>query len=72
LGGSPHPALLAFRWWSACCLIVYGVSANRRSWWRRDGWGTIGYAPVDDAEAFASRISERLPYRFQGGEMAEP
>jgi uronate dehydrogenase len=53
-------------------LIVYGVSANRRSWWRRDGWGTVGYAPVDDAEAFASRVGERVPYRFQGGEMAEP
>ena len=26
-------------------LIVYGISANRRSWWRGDGWEEIGYAP---------------------------
>lgn len=42
-------------------LTVYGVSANRRSWWRRDGWETIGNAPVDDAEAFASRIGDQQP-----------
>jgi len=52
-------------------LIVYGVSANRRSWWRRDGWEEIGYAPLDDAEVFVSQIGEKQPYRFQGGELIE-
>jgi uronate dehydrogenase len=40
---------------------VYGVSANRRSWWRRHGSETIGNAPVGDAEAFASRIGDQQP-----------
>jgi len=53
-------------------LIVYGTSDNRRSWWRRDGWDQIGYAPEDQAERFAERTGETMPYRFQGGEMAEP
>jgi uronate dehydrogenase len=52
-------------------LIVYGTSDNRRSWWRRDGWDRIGYAPEDDAEAFAGGPGE-LSYRFQGGDFAEP
>jgi uronate dehydrogenase len=52
-------------------LVVYGVSANRRSWWRRDGWQQIGYAPVDDAEAFAGVVGEEERHRFQGGEFAE-
>jgi uronate dehydrogenase len=53
-------------------LIVYGTSDNRRSWWRRDGWDRLGYEPQDQAEAFSERTGERMPYRFQGGEMAEP
>lgn len=53
-------------------LVLYGTSANRRSWWRRDGWEKIGYAPVDDAEAYLERVGDRLQYRFQGGDFAEP
>lgn len=53
-------------------LIVFGTSDNRRSWWRRDGWDRIGYAPQDRAEDYAGRTGEKLSYRFQGGEMAEP
>jgi uronate dehydrogenase len=52
-------------------LIVYGVSGNRRSWWRHDGWQQIGYTPLDDAEAFVGQIGEESPYRFQGGELIE-
>jgi uronate dehydrogenase len=43
--------------------IVYGASANTRRWWPADT--EIGFAPVDDAEAFAP-----LPpsaYTRQGG-----
>jgi uronate dehydrogenase len=53
-------------------LTVYGTSDNRRSWWLRDGWDRLGYAPQDQAETFVRRTGERMPYRFQGGEMAEP
>jgi uronate dehydrogenase len=53
-------------------LVVYGVSNNSRSWWRRDGWEKLGYAPVDDAEDHVERIGDNLVYRYQGGEFAEP
>jgi uronate dehydrogenase len=52
-------------------LIVYGVSANRRSLWTRDGWDRLGYAPQDDAEAFAGELGEEPSYRFHGGEFAQ-
>jgi uronate dehydrogenase len=51
-------------------LVVYGVSANRRSWWRRDGWERIGYRPEDDAEAFAAAVPPGPGYQFQGGPFA--
>jgi uronate dehydrogenase len=51
-------------------LVVFGVSNNRRSWWRRDGWDRIGYQPEDDAEAFAGQVGDQQPYRFHGGEFA--
>jgi uronate dehydrogenase len=53
-------------------LIVYGMSDNSRSWWRRSGWDTIGYSPHDDAEKYVDRVGDRLVYRYQGGEFAEP
>ena len=53
-------------------LVVFGISANSRSWWRKDGWDRIGYQPVDDAEAYVDRVGDQLQYRFQGGEFAEP
>jgi uronate dehydrogenase len=37
--------------------VVYGVSANRRSWWAASaGDERIGFRPVDDAEAFADGL----------------
>ncbi|MFF6998936.1 NAD-dependent epimerase/dehydratase family protein [Streptomyces sp. NPDC008313] len=35
---------------------VYGVSANTRRFWDIDAGKALGYTPVDDAEAFASRV----------------
>lgn len=34
--------------------IVYGVSANHRSWWDNPGADRLGYKPVDDAEQYAA------------------
>ena len=53
-----------------CCLdapvlhfeIVYGASANSRSWWDNSAATRLGYAPVDNAEDYADEIlaAERL------------
>lgn len=55
--------------------IVFGVSANTRSWWRDDAAALLGYRPQDDAEAFAAEIEERPPdtlaNRVQGGSFVE-
>jgi uronate dehydrogenase len=51
--------------------IVYGVSANRRSWWSPEPGLRIGYEPQDDAEAFAAEL-EGDPGALQGGEFTDP
>ena len=54
-------------------LIVYGVSNNRDRRWFDTASRTIGYAPQDDAEAFAAEIRARgekpdpIAARFHGG-----
>jgi uronate dehydrogenase len=49
--------------------IVWGVSANRQSWWGDDDAARIGYVPQDDAERFAPLPDPGDPVtrRFQGG-----
>jgi uronate dehydrogenase len=69
-----------------CCLdapavgftVVYGVSANTRSWWRDDAAARLGYNPQDDAEEFAAQVAgaspkapSRLADRLQGGSFVE-
>jgi uronate dehydrogenase len=69
-----------------CCLdassvgfeIVYGVSANTRSWWKDDAAARLGYHPEDNAEEFAGEFEEpslgapsRLAERLQGGSFVE-
>ena len=49
--------------------IVYGASANTRRWWPPDT--EIGFAPQDDAEAFADEL-EGEDYAVQGGPNAAP
>lgn len=39
--------------------LVWGVSANTRSWWSADGGASIGFHPVDDAEPWAPRLLAR-------------
>lgn len=36
--------------------LVWGVSANTRSWWSPAAGAAIGYAPVDDAEPWADAL----------------
>lgn len=52
--------------------VVWGVSANKRSWWNDDDAARIGYAPQDDAQQFAPLPEEGDPVtrRFQGGSFA--
>jgi uronate dehydrogenase len=55
--------------------VVYGVSANTRSWWpRSDDMERIGYEPRDDAEAFAASIpgADGPPLAVQGGAFTDP
>jgi uronate dehydrogenase len=56
-------------------LVLYGISANRRALWGGDeaARAHIGYAPQDDAEAFARELEGRpapggeIAGRFHGG-----
>jgi uronate dehydrogenase len=36
--------------------VLYGVSANQRSWWAAAPGRRLGYEPADDAEAFAAEL----------------
>jgi uronate dehydrogenase len=46
-------------------LAVYGVSANTRGWWDRAA--SLGYEPLDDAEAYAGDVEPDDGIPFQGG-----
>lgn len=52
--------------------VVWGVSANTRSWWGDDDAARIGYAPKDNAERFAPlpETGDTVAQHFQGGGMA--
>ena len=55
--------------------IVYGVSANPRSWYDNARAHALGYAPVHSAERFAEALAGRhgvnpVEERYQGGEFA--
>ncbi|MDO8208922.1 NAD(P)-dependent oxidoreductase [Conexibacter sp. CPCC 206217] len=57
-------------------LVVYGVSANTRAWWRLGPEAeALGYAPRDDAERFAAQLDGPHPDDSdlrQGGIYVEP
>jgi uronate dehydrogenase len=70
------PAATGFR-------LVWGVSANTRSYYSPDGGRAIGYVPVDDAEVFAAEVAGRADdpdevftrewdERFIGGVFSSP
>jgi uronate dehydrogenase len=54
-------------------LVVWGVSANKRSWWDNRGAERLGYQPTQDAEEYAAEVFSRpnpldaLGQRYQGG-----
>lgn len=55
--------------------VVYGASANTRGWWDLAPARELGYAPQDDAEAFAAEVAPARgepPAGPQGGEFAQP
>jgi len=79
---SPRGCLALFR----CCIdapvvgftVVYGVSANSRSWLRDDSAASLGYRPKDSAEEFSAQFEEPPPAarsrpadRLQGGSYVE-
>jgi len=57
--------------------IVYGVSANKRSWWDNANAHRLGYRPQDNAEDYAAEVEKKitgtaLDQRFQGGGFISP
>jgi uronate dehydrogenase len=51
-------------------LVVYGTSANGRSYWDdRDVWRRIGYVPEDSADGILDGMRDGAD-AFQGGELA--
>ena len=49
--------------------IVYGMSANTRSWWSGEAGARLGYHPQDDAEVFAAEVAGvGEAYSHQGGD----
>jgi uronate dehydrogenase len=49
--------------------VLYGVSANTRSWWAAAPGRRLGYEPHDDAERFAAELPGAIEGP-QGGEFA--
>ena len=60
------------------CTILYGVSANDRSWWSNAAASHVAYQPQDNAETFAAKLlaggDRRDPaspaVKYQGGSFA--
>lgn len=60
------------------CAVLYGMSANQRSWWDNPDAERLGYAPIDNAEDYAAEILAVAPPddpadpadRFMGGFIA--
>jgi len=55
--------------------IVYGVSANTRSWWDNSNAHRLGYRPQDNAESHAARLEglrfdDPVAEAMQGGVFA--
>jgi uronate dehydrogenase len=50
--------------------VLYGISANTRAWWDLEPGRALGYAPEDDAEAFATAIEAQPPGQHDDGEAA--
>ncbi|BFG80339.1 NAD(P)-dependent oxidoreductase [Paraburkholderia terrae] len=57
-------------------MVVWGVSANTRSWWDNKGAERLGYQPTQNAETYAAELLagpnplDALGQRYQGGSFA--
>lgn len=56
------------------CLVVWGCSANKETWWRGDDRARIGWQPTESSERFSdvppeSGADDPIARRFQGGAM---
>jgi uronate dehydrogenase len=56
------------------CDVVWGASANSRTWWRDDARGLLGWTPQDSADEFAAAIDavvsqDPIEERYQGGHL---
>jgi uronate dehydrogenase len=57
-------------------IVVWGVSANTRSYWNNDGAARLGYRSERNAEDFADEILKKpnpldaIGQRYQGGSFA--
>lgn len=52
--------------------VIWGASANSRTYWRRDARDTLGWAPADSADGYAAQMAGRVSgdpvvERYQGG-----
>ena len=52
--------------------VIWGASANSRTYWRRDARDTLGWVPEDSADGFAGQLGGRVSgdavvERYQGG-----
>ena len=55
------------------CSVVYGISKNKRSWWKNNSAYKLGYKPKDNAEKFIKNSisknerKDRIALKFHGG-----
>lgn len=52
--------------------VIWGASANSRTYWRKDARDTLGWAPQDSADGFAGQMAGKVTgdpvvERYQGG-----
>ena len=54
------------------CAVIWGASANARTFWGRDARDTLGWAPQDSADGFAGQLGgavsdDPVEEKYQGG-----
>lgn len=52
--------------------VLYGISANTRGWWDLAPGRALGYAPVDDAEAWAPGVAVRIEDEVEDARVGGP
>jgi uronate dehydrogenase len=55
------------------CIVIWGVSKNKRmTWWRKDARAVIGWAPTDSVDSYTDQLDGKtsgnaVMERYQGG-----